>query len=277
MEKFKITEGTDGKKWLIINSLYPKECCDFAVNNNIKNVKLYPGYYTHVNLEPILPLKDFLEGLLLNEEVEFDKIHQFDGLIQLGALDNKKNTLDLASFPKLETLACCITKRLVGLETRKNLTSLTVSNYNPESANLAELPRLDLLECLSIIKSKVETLNGVERFKKLKNIKLFGCPTLETIESLRLLSDSLEEVSFETCKKIRDFEVLGTVRSLGKIQMTNSGSLKSLSFVKALTRLKFISFVGTNVIDGNMAYCEGIEYVGFDDKRHYTHKMEHFK
>ena len=134
MEKFKITEGTDGKKWLIFNSLYPKECCDFAVDNNIKNVKLYPGYYTHINLEPILPLKDFLEGLLLNEKVDFSEIHQFDGLIQLGALDNKKNKLDLARFPKLETLACSVTKRLVGLGTCKNLTSLTVSYYNPESA-----------------------------------------------------------------------------------------------------------------------------------------------
>ena len=53
--------------------------------------------------------------------------------------------------------------------------------------------------------------------------------------------------------------------------------MKSLAFVKELPHLEFISFWDTNVLDGNIKYCEGINYVGFDNKRHYTHKSEQFK
>jgi hypothetical protein len=277
MEKFKVTEGISGRKKLIINSLYAKECCAFAIANNIKSVTLYPGYYTHPDLNPILPLKDFLEGLILNDKVDFSELCQFKKLTFLGALDNKKNVLDLACFPDLETLACNITERLKGLEACKKLKSLTVSYYNPESENLAELPGLASLEDLNIFKTRIKTLRGIEVFKNLKRLELYGAPRLETIESLGPLSNNLEEISFGTCKRVKDYETLGKVRSLKKILFTNSGEIKTLSFVKQLPDLEFISFVGTNVVDGDLSYCEGIGYVGFDDKRHYSHKMDDFK
>ena len=96
----------------------------------------------------------------------------------------------------------------------------------------------------------------------------------EFSQGIRYLVVNLEEIQIEKCKKIGDFEVLGKVKSLKKIILSESGEIKTLSFVKELNRIEFISFWGTNVLDGNINYCEGINYVGFDNKKHYTHKME---
>jgi hypothetical protein len=44
-----------------------------------------------------------------------------------------------------------------------------------------------------------------------------------------------------------------------------------------MLNLEFISFVGTNILDGNLHWCKGIGYVGFENKRHYSHKFKDFK
>ena len=273
---FKVTEGTDGRKKLIVNSLYPEECCDFALANDIRCLDLYPGYYTHTNLEPILSLNNFLEGLILNEKVDFSELRQFTNLKFLGALDNKKNILNLECFPALETLACTITERLKGLETCKNLKNLTFSYYNPKSKDITALPTLSSVRHLSIIKTSIATLQGIEKFSELGKLEIYGAPKLEKIAPLQNLSGCLEEVAFESCKKIGDYETLGKMQLLKKIMLTDSGEMKTLSFVKSLHDLKLISFVGTNVLDGDINYSEGIKYVGFDNKRHYNHRMNDF-
>jgi hypothetical protein len=128
-----------------------------------------------------------------------------------------------------------------------------------------------------LFKTDIASLQGVERFNNLKKIELFKASKLEVIEALQGLSDNLEEIIVQRCKKISDYETLGKVKSLKKIMLSESGVIKNLTFVKELPQLEFISFWGTNVLDGNIKYCEGINYVGFDDKKHYTHKSEKFK
>lgn len=168
-------------------------------------------------------------------------------------------------------------ERLQGLEFCNNLKSLTVSNYKPKTKDLSTLPSLSNLEHLSLIKTNIATLQGVNNFNNLKRLEIFSASKLETIAALQVLLSSLEEIQVELCKKITDFETLGKVKSLKKIILSESGEIKSLAFVKDLPELEFISFWGTNVLDGNIKYCEGINYVGFDNKKHYTHKLEQFK
>jgi hypothetical protein len=118
---------------------------------------------------------------------------------------------------------------------------------------------------------------GIESFSCLKSLEIFNATKLESISELKSLNNSLEVVQIEQCKKINDFEVLGNVQSLKKIIISESGTIKTLSFIKELPKLEFFSFWGTNVLDGNIKYCEGINFVGFDNKKHYSHKVEQFK
>lgn len=276
-EGFKIAKGTDGSIRLLFDSNRAKECCNFAIENNIDIISLYPEVYTAKDLEPIFLISKFIKGLLLDDRVHYGNLSLFNNLTFLSVPDNGKDTVDLSLFPKLEMLACKYSERLQGLESCSNLKSLTVSNYKSKTKDLATLPSLNNLEHLSLIKTDITTLYGVEGYSNLKKLEIFNASKLEAIATMQALSSSLEEIQVEQCKKIKDYETLGKVKSLKKIILSESGEIKSLAFVKELPLLEFISFWGTNVLDGNIKYCEGISYVGFDNKMHYTHKSEQFK
>jgi hypothetical protein len=56
--------------------------------------------------------------------------------------------------------------------------------------------------------------------------------------------------------------------------LSKCAPIESLSFVADMPNLRSISFVNTNVLDGDLHYLEKLDYAGFDSKRHYTHKMD---
>jgi len=276
-EGFKTVKGIDGSIQLLFDSNKANECCNFAIANKIDIISLYPEVYTAKDLEPIFSISKFIKGLLLDDRVHYGNLCLFSNLTFLSVPDNGKDTVDLSFFPQLEMCGVTFSERLQGLESCSNLKSLTVSNYKSKIKDLSALPSLNNLEHLSLIKTDITTLQGIERFSNLKKFEIFGASKLKTIAALQALSNSIEEIQVEQCKKINDYETLGKVKSLKKIILSESGEIKSLAFVKELPRLEFISFWGTNVLDGNIKYCEGINYVGFDNKKHYTHKSEQFK
>jgi Leucine-rich repeat (LRR) protein len=248
-------------------------------NNNLRYISIdYFQGYKAKDIAFLVQLKDFLEGLSVSETLfDYSIIKQLHKLKYLGIPDNGNDVIDLKNFPDIEMCGVTFSERLQGLESCSNLKSLTVSNYKSKIKDLSALPSLNNLEHLSLIKTDITTLQGIERFSNLKKLEMFSASKLETIAALQALSNSIEEIQVEQCKKINDYETLGKVKSLKKIILSESGEIKSLAFVKELPRLEFISFWGTNVLDGNIKYCEGINYVGFDNKKHYTHKSEQFK
>lgn len=274
---FKTTKGTDGSICFLFDSNRSSESCDFALKNNIKKIKLYPNVYFANNLDPILPLSDYLEGLLLDDRISYDNLDVFKNLTFLSVPDNKRNFVDLSCFEKLETLSCDYSKRILNLDKCMNLKSLSIGNYNPTSMDLSEFPTLINIVKLRLFRTNILTLKGVEKLTSLKEIGIYGASKLTKIESLKFLSNSLKEIQIEKCKHISDYNILGELISLKKIILSESGEIKNLSFIENLSDLRFFSFWGTNILDGNLNYCSGIDYVGFDDKKHYSHKSGYFK
>lgn len=275
-DKFKVTTGTDGQKTLLFDTDIAKECCDFILKTSIKRISLYPGVYKEKDLKPLLPIKTHIEGIFL-EEIDYTNLDKFTNLHYLSAVDNKKDIIDLANYPKLESLCCNITNRLVGLEKCNKLVTLFINSHKPLTKDLSLLPKLNSLKQLGIFQSNIESLNGIQHFENLNKLQLYGLSKLEKIEALKRLSNSLYEIEIEKCKNINDYETIGEIENLQKIIVSESGVINSLSFISSLSNLNFISFWGTNIIDGNLAYCDRINYVGFDNKRHYNRKIGDFK
>ena len=275
----KLQPSIDGTYSFLFDSDRIELSLNYVTSNNIKRVTLNPfNGFTANNLKSIMPLSNVVEELIIGSEtINYDGLGEFRKLTVLGALDNKKDIIDLNNFPNLVTLNCNVTDRLKGLENSVKLESLTISDYKSKTKDLYALPSLNDLQYLSLIKTDITTMQGIERFSNLKKLEIFSASKLETIAPLEALSNSLEEVQIEKCKKVKDYETLRRVKSLKKIILCESGEIKSLAFVNELPLLEFISFWGTNVLDGNIKYCEGLNYVGFDNKRHYTHKSEQFK
>lgn len=279
IDGFKFQLGIDGSKKLIIESSKLDACIKYVLEGNIKAITInYFNGYELSDINFLSSLSNVLEGLHL-PETKFNNlvINTLHKLKYLGFADNKKDIIDLSNFPNLESLACDYSIRLKNLEACKNLKYLTLTGYKSKSKDLSDLPLFENLLELSLFKPDITSLNGIERFSNLEKLEIYSGSKLETISSIRTLSNNLSEIQVIQSKRIKDMEIIGELQSLKKIILSESGEIKSLAFIKRLPLLEFISFWGTNVLDGNIKYCEGLNYVGFDNKRHYTHKAEQFK
>ncbi|MGV8096315.1 MAG: hypothetical protein AB2L24_31050 [Mangrovibacterium sp.] len=277
-EGLKIVTGKDGYEALFINSSRIDDCINFLTENNYKSITVnsFQGYSLK-DLNFLDKLKDLVESIVIGENhYDISIINTLHKLRYLGIADNKKDVIDLSNFPELETLACDFSDRLKGLESANKLRSLTISNYKSKNKNLLGFPALLSLEHLNLVKPDINSLQGIEKFTKLKRLEIYGASKLDDIGDVSNLK-SLEQISIEKSKNIKDYEALKDLSNLKKLMLTESGDIKTLAFVKSLPYLEFISFWGTNVLDGNISYCEGIDYVGFDNKKHYSHKSEQFK
>ena len=107
----------------------------------------------------------------------------------------------------------------------------------------------------------------------LRELTIFRASRLENISALSNIKQTLTKLELDQCKRISSYDSLSKTINLRTLIIGNSAPIRSLSFVTSLQNLEFISFVGTNVVDGDLSPTIGIGYVGFDDRRHYSHKF----
>lgn len=275
-EGFKILIRTDGSKEFMIDSDRLEACIEYIKKKDIRliGINSFLGYKRN-DIYFLSELADFVEGIIVPEI--FSDLSVLNGLHKLktlGFADNKKTILDLSNFPDLSTLACDYSPRLKGLETCEQLQSLTLSGYKSGDKTIETIPPLSSLVTLNLFITNIISLVGIGRFPILKELTLFRAGRLENISGLKEIKDTLTTIEFDSCKRIRDYSnVLGELTKLKRLIIGRSASLASLSFVKSLENLEFISFVGTNIVDGDLSPTVGIGYVGFDDRQHYSHKF----
>lgn len=273
IDGFKFQVDIDGSKKLIIESSKLTECVRYVLDGKAKSITIncFQGYDLN-DINFLNEISDVLESLHL-PETKFDNriVNTLHKLNTLGIADNGRDVIDLTNFPLLRNLACEFGPRMIGFEFCLNLESLILTNFKSKSNDLNELNFFPKLQELALYKTGVSALDGIERFKSLSSLELYGASKLKSIAALHGLSNSLKFLHIDKCKKIEDLESLGQVKALTKIIISESGEFENLSFVQNLKNLEFISFWGTNVKDGNLSYCEGIDYVGFDSRKHYSH------
>jgi Leucine-rich repeat (LRR) protein len=278
-EGFKILVTAAGHKQFFMDSDRISDSIKFLRKHNLRCVAInsFQGYKSN-EIDFLKQLTDFLEGIIIPEsKYNIGIVNNLHNLRYLGFVNNHSDIIDLSNFPKLETLACDYSEQLARLDTCNHLQSLTLSNYDSKENNLLALPKLSELLHLSLIHTKIASLKGIGKFAKLKKLEIYGAMNLDNIEEMEKLSDTLEILEIERSKKVKDYTVIKELIKLERIRISECGRIETLSFIKYLRNLKFLSFVGTNILDGNLSYCKGLSYVGFDDKKHYSHKMVEFK
>jgi|ERR1043166_1267868 Leucine-rich repeat (LRR) protein len=278
-EGFKILIRTDGSKEFMIDSDRLEACVEYIKRTNIRliGINSFLGYKKN-EINFLTELADYVEGVIIPEAFsDISVLNSLRKLKTLGFADNKTSIIDLSNFPFLATLACDYSPRLKGLEACEELSSLTLSGYKSDDHTVEEIPPLSSLVTLSLFVTNVRSLVGIGRFPLLKELKVFRAKRLEDISELRKVSRTLTTIEFDSCKGIRDYEILSELSKLKKLIISNSGEIASLDFVRDLHNLEFVSFVGTNIKNGDLSPCIEVKYVGFDDKRHYNMRFEDFR
>jgi hypothetical protein len=252
-------------------------CIDYIKKNNIQGIEINASYgsYRFNNIEILEELVDcdikVIE--LISDYNDISVLNKFKNLEQLVLSENKTSILNFENFPNLKYLSLDDTKNFINLDKAILLESLAIGTLNKSSK--IDFSKLVNLKDLYIVKGNIENLDFLKNLN-IEKLSISFCNKLRNISSLVTLKNTLTEILIQNCKGIESIDVLGELENLYWLKMIDLGEIPSLSFIKKLKKLKNIAFANTNILDGNLSYCEGLELVGFLDKKHYSHKNSEF-
>jgi protein phosphatase 1 regulatory subunit 7 len=192
------------------------------------------------------------------------------------SLDSPFTNVDLSYFPTLEELQIDHHKHIHNLEKCSGLKELNTAFYNPLNRNLEELSGLMNLTSLKIYRSNIDSFKGIGSLKQLKYLFFYNLPNLHYLDELEKISDNLTVLVFEGCKKIENIEYAACLKKLKILKFPGCGNIPNILFIKQMPDLKAIVFMDSNIVDGDLSPCFGLEYAGFMNKKHYSHKFEDF-
>ena len=241
------------------------ECIQYIKKNNISQIYICDLYYRINNLDFIRECPGILSININCVYIEnVDGLYEIQGLKKL-ILQDINCTVDLSHFPRLETFLGDWNKNYTNIETLKCLRNLRFNKFNPKSKTLNDLAIFDKLESLMIVRSTIESFEGIEELPKLKIAEFYYFSKLSSIKEI-VKAVKLEKVSFESCKKIADFDVLRNNKNLQSISIDNCGKVDSIGFISSLADLNFFVCLRTDILDGDISFCEKMDYYAVDNK-----------
>lgn len=185
------------------------------------------------------------------------------------SFDEVVRTIDLSMLPNLRRLSGDWRKDLLRNAHQSGITSLRLSKYKSVTGNLADFPAFPELQELELVQSTIRSLAGISRFE-LRKIELHHMNKLEVLGPLHL--PHLRSFIASGCKKIVDYEQLGSCGNLEELKLHDCGTVKTIAFLNSLEKLKTFRFMKTDVLDGDLLPLRRLDDVYFTEKKHFSHK-----
>jgi len=245
-------------------------------DKGIKYLTLNDLYYSKHEIEFLEKCQN-IEKININSPLiqDFSPLYHMKNLKILYS-EEPNGELNFSLLSELEELALSWNKKIKGLGECNNLKILRLWNYKPENGNLEEISNLNKVEELVLTQTQISSLKGCGTFHNLKTLELNYINRLEIIDEIEKNSGSLKSLSFVSCKKISNHNYVKCLRELEQLAFNCCGNILSIGFIKGLSKLRSFSIVNTNVVDGDLSSCLTLEYVGFMDRKHYSHKRTDF-
>jgi protein phosphatase 1 regulatory subunit 7 len=298
----------DKPSGIIIEPNKIKQCVNYINNNDIKDVVIssFFGYKLDnitfleecpeieslnidspfiKNISPISKLRHLNKLVLISPFIgDYSPIVRLKSIrslfidrspiLALGKSSDAK--LDLAMIPFLESLSIQNSKNVLNINQCKSLKRLWLGVYNPISKDLEELAGLENLQTLKIVKSTITSFQGLKSMCQLKKLGLTYLSDLYRLDDLDGAENSLKILRFENCKNIQNHRYVAKLKELRILDFDKCGNIASIEFIKQMHHLKAFIFLDSNVVNGDISPCLGLEYVVFSNKKHYSHNMKNF-
>jgi hypothetical protein len=220
--------------------------------------------------------KELIDEVVINVEAKIDltPLYSLSGLRYLSLLEDYP-AIDLNYFTNLQCLYAVWSKKIKNLSECCTLKEFTLRKFSPKTKDLTDLKNLTLLEEVCLVGGNLKSVKGISSFSKLQQLTLAYIRGLDDISDIAKLS--IRELEIEKCPKLQDVTPISSMQHIEILRLTGIAPLENLSFIKGMKKLKKLSVMDTNVLDGNFDWCKDhptLEYVGFDDKRHYNTRWE---
>nr|WP_294947385.1 hypothetical protein [uncultured Mucilaginibacter sp.] len=269
---FKIFE----KDTIVIESDKVSECMEFFQNNDYLE-KIWISKFHGYLKKDISFLKEYrhIKKVVINGPFETSGLCYLNEL-EFLSYENyiKDQILDLSNFQNLNTCYLDLSSKIRQLNTLSKVKDIRLFHYTVKEKDLTGINNLKQLESLYISMSNVESLTGIEEFKKLKKIEFHYFRNLTHIKALASLGNILQFLTIGNAKKILDFNSAKQLKKLEVLGFSNCGSISSIKFINDMPKLESFRFVGTNVIDGDLSPLIRLRFAGFINKRHYSMTYE---
>jgi len=204
-------------------------------------------------------------------------INELCNLEDLSLITYSKKSIDFSKFPKLTTLDFEWISGSTSLFELKHIQDLSINRFNDK--NLELFSKLTSLKKLSLMNSRISSLENICHLRSLNSLSLINLTKVENCLCLSNLSN-LEDITIHSCKKISDISSLFCLQNIKKMHILDMGNIQSISGIETMTNLKeFLFYESTNIIDGDLSsltQLPNIEKVFFQNRKHYTHKREEF-
>lgn len=128
-----------------------------------------------------------------------------------------------------------------------NLRSFSIrkcKNFKNLWTDLAELKNL---EYLCIAQGNMENCLSFRKMKSLNRLVLYYLPKLRSLDGIEVLSDTLKILSLETGKRIVDYSILGKLKNLEELLISNRSVIEDLSFLELMPKLRIAKIAETKI------------------------------
>jgi len=159
-----------------------------------------------------------------------------------------------------------------------------VQDFKPKLKKISSLKGLADLKYLELIRSNIQSFEGIDSIGRIKRLELHYCTKIESDKGISALSDDIEWLHLNMCRKFRMTDELLSLSNLKVLCLNACAPIESLEFLSYFPNLVDVRFVGTNILDGDLRPLlehQNLLNAGFLNKRHYNLKYsdvdEHFK
>jgi len=277
-ESYWIVEDDEGYgNALCLKTSWTNQYLDLIAKHRIKIIRLNDRIgWVDSDISFLLRVPGICGVDIISERVtDISPVFELKGLKTLSLYCKANVAGDFRELRNLESLSLDWRNVYRSAFELNGLRRLNVLHY--PDADLSNLNRNVHLRTLKLSSNRLESLSGIERFPKIKQLDLFRCrrlTSLKAIKSVRLI----RTLTIDQCPGVGDLSPLSCLGGLRTLEIENCREIRSLKPLLKCKELRRLQIAGnTTVLDGNLgplAKLPHLKEVLLAKRKHYSHSDE---